>query len=103
MKSALLSYHVASIDNQGLESITEKDMPYDQEELISFQEILSRKDPTRDLSTIEILVEDERSKSFLHDAKTDFSLYKWSEKNDKEYVNWTMSCPKMRKQLKIEF
>lgn len=85
------------------DSIDESHQSKNHVALVSFEEMLLKKDPSIDLSTFVFLVEDERSKSFLQDARTGFSIYEDSDKHCDLVEKWSLSNPAMRRQLGIDF
>lgn len=104
LRSALIRFHVKSLDHEeGFESIDERDNSDDQVELVSFADMLLEKDPSIDLSAFEFIVNNVRSKTFLQDARTGFSIYRAIEKQDEVLDKWSLSHPLMRRQLGIDF
>jgi len=104
LKSAIMWFHMTSPQNEGaFESIDGRVDYDDQIALVSFQEMLLENDSSRDLSTFEFIVEDERSKSFLQNAKTGFSIYEESDLHLDLFDKWDLHHPAMRRQLGIGF
>jgi len=50
-----------------------------------------------------LLVKDERSRSFLEEAMTGFSIYQHSEEHSDLFEKWGLSHPAMRRRLGIDF
>jgi len=104
LKRALIRFRVASFDDEeGIESSDRRDNIDDQGALVSFEEMLLGTDPSINLSAFEFIVNNAKSKSYLQDAKTGFSIYRASEKQNEALDKWSLSHPAMRRHLGIDF
>lgn len=102
LKSAMIRFHATSLDN--VEAFVSINGEYEFDELdalISFEEMLLDKDPTRDLLAFEFVVEDWIAKEFLQDAETGFSIHEMQNVSRSSLEKLGLSHPTMRRQLGI--
>jgi len=103
-RSALLRYHIKCLDQEeGPESFDGRDNSDDQVELVAFADMLLEKNPSIDLAAFEFVVNNARSKTFLQDARTGFSIYRATDKHHEALDKWSLSHPLVRRQLGLDF